>query len=66
MRLLEGVELFDLVEAALFRRCLLHRPHAGGEVIVLAQQQNIARAIVADESDVFWITRDRVMQRPKP
>jgi hypothetical protein len=41
-------------------------PHAGGEPIVLAEQQNIGRAIVVDDDDVYWITRDRVLQRPKP
>lgn len=41
-------------------------PHAGGEPVVLAQQQNIARSIVVDDTDIFWITRDRVIQRPKP
>jgi hypothetical protein len=44
-------------------KALLHR---GGEPIVLAEQQNIGRAIVVDETDVYWITRDRVLQRPKP
>lgn len=41
-------------------------PHAGGEPILLAEQQNIARAIVVDDDSVYWITRDRVLQRPKP
>lgn len=41
-------------------------PHAGGEPILLAQQQNVARSIVVDDDSVYWITRDRVLQRPKP
>lgn len=41
-------------------------PHAGGEPLLLAEQQNIARAIVVDGDAVYWITRDRVLQRPKP
>jgi hypothetical protein len=41
-------------------------PHRGGEPIVLAEQQNIGRAIVVDDDHVYWITRDRVLQRPKP
>lgn len=41
-------------------------PHAGGEEIVLAEMQLIARSIAVDTEDVFWITRDRVVQRPKP
>lgn len=39
---------------------------AGGEPIVLAQMQTIARSIAVDADDVFWITRERVLQRPKP
>jgi hypothetical protein len=41
-------------------------PHAGGEPLVLAEQQNIARSIVVDGDAVYWITRTRVLQRPKP
>lgn len=41
-------------------------PHAGGEVLLLAEQQNIARSIVVDDDGVYWITRDRVLARPKP
>jgi len=40
--------------------------HAGGEPLLLAEQQNIGRAIVVDDESVYWITRDRVLQRPKP
>ncbi|MCH9683693.1 MAG: hypothetical protein K0V04_19825 [Deltaproteobacteria bacterium] len=41
-------------------------PHAGGDVIVLAEMQNIARSITVDDQFVYWITRERVLQRPKP
>jgi hypothetical protein len=40
--------------------------HMGGEPIDLAVMQNVARAIAVDETDVFWITRSRVLERPKP
>lgn len=40
--------------------------HAGGEPLLLAVQQNTARSIVVDEDQVYWITRDRVLARPKP
>jgi hypothetical protein len=40
--------------------------HAGGDSILLAEMQVIARSIAVDEADVFWITRERVLQRPKP
>lgn len=45
---------------------VLALPHAGGEPIVLADQQNIGRSIVVDDENVYWITRTRVLQRPKP
>jgi hypothetical protein len=41
-------------------------PHAGGEPLLLADQQNIGRSIVVDDDQVYWITRTRVLQRPKP
>lgn len=41
-------------------------PHAGGDPMVLAVQQNVARSIVVDDDSVYWITRERVLQRPKP
>lgn len=41
-------------------------PHAGGEPILLADQQNLGRSIVVDDEQVYWITRTRVLQRPKP
>lgn len=41
-------------------------PHAGGEPLLLADQQNIGRSIVVDDEQVYWITRTRVLQRPKP
>lgn len=41
-------------------------PLVGGDPIELADMQNIARSIAVDDADVFWITRDRVIQRPKP
>ncbi len=41
-------------------------PLAGGEEIELAQMQVIARTIVLDTDDVYWITRERVLRRPKP
>jgi hypothetical protein len=40
--------------------------HAGGEPLLLADQQNIGRSIVVDADQVYWITRTRVLQRPKP
>jgi len=41
-------------------------PHAGGEPVVLADFQNVARSIVDDETSLYWITRDRLLRRPKP
>ncbi len=41
-------------------------PLEGGEATELAEQQNNARSIVVDDEHVFWITRERVLQRPKP
>lgn len=41
-------------------------PLDGDEAIQLAEQQNGARSIAVDDDDVFWITRTRVLQRPKP
>lgn len=41
-------------------------PVGAGAAIQLAEQQNSARSIDVDDSDVFWITRTRVLQRPKP
>lgn len=38
----------------------------GGAPVPLAAQQNGARSIAVDDDDVFWITRERVLQRPKP
>jgi hypothetical protein len=38
----------------------------GGDIVRLAEQQNSARTIVHDDAYVYWITRDRVLQRPKP
>jgi hypothetical protein len=41
-------------------------PHRGGDPTVLATMQNSARSIVVDDAAVYWITKDRVLQRPKP
>ena len=41
-------------------------PHAGGEPILLARMQTIARSIVVDADSVYWITRERLLRRPKP
>ncbi len=41
-------------------------PHAGGEPLLLAEQQNIGRSIAVDDDAVYWITRTRVLGRPKP
>ncbi|MCX4245576.1 type 2 periplasmic-binding domain-containing protein [Paraliomyxa miuraensis] len=41
-------------------------PHAGGDEIMVAQMQYLARSIAVDDTDVFWITKEKVMQRPKP
>lgn len=40
--------------------------HAGGDEILLADLQNVARSIEVDEDYVYWITKERVLQRPKP
>jgi len=41
-------------------------PHEGGESILLADLQNIGRSILVDDDSVYWITKNRVLQRPKP
>lgn len=41
-------------------------PLAGGDAIELANTQNSARMIAVDDESVFWVTRNRVLQRPKP
>ncbi len=41
-------------------------PHRGGEPTILADFQNIARSIVDDDEYLYWITRDRLLRRPKP
>ena len=41
-------------------------PLTGGEAIVLAELQNNARYITVDDAFVYWVTRDHVLQRPKP
>lgn len=41
-------------------------PLEGGDVVLLAEQQNVARSIGVDGDAVFWVTRTRVLQRPKP
>jgi hypothetical protein len=40
-------------------------PREGGATVVLATEQNVARYITVDETHVFWITRNRVLQHPK-
>lgn len=40
-------------------------PLGGGDVTELANTQNSARMIAVDDDSVFWITRNRVLQRPK-
>lgn len=41
-------------------------PVDGGDVVPLADLQNNARSIAVDDDWVFWITKNRVLQRPKP
>lgn len=41
-------------------------PLEGGDAIELASTQNNARMIAVDDDSVFWTTRNRVLQRPKP
>lgn len=41
-------------------------PHAGGDPILLGRMQTIARSIVEDGDDLYWITRERLLRRPKP
>ncbi|MEM7153363.1 MAG: hypothetical protein AAF799_11015 [Myxococcota bacterium] len=41
-------------------------PRAGGDEVLLADLQNVGRQILVDEESVYWITTDRVLQRPKP
>ncbi len=41
-------------------------PVGGGEPIELARMQTIARSIVVDADDIYWITQERLLRRPKP
>lgn len=41
-------------------------PRVGGDEVLLADFQNVGRQILVDDESVFWITTDRVLQRPKP
>lgn len=41
-------------------------PHDGGDAIELADFQNVARTILVDDDWIYWITKERVLQRPKP
>lgn len=40
-------------------------PQGGGATTIVAEQQQSARYIAHDDDYIYWITRERVLQRPK-